>query len=124
MKSSVKFDCTTNVVYAVTEGKATVDDLVSGLSNLADNEELPRDLRIIEDSRKVKAVISQKELLSVVPILEKLIDNYTSIFHAVIHTDQKNTAMSFLLNELIKNNKYHLQVFSTTQAAKDWIGIK
>jgi hypothetical protein len=123
MKSEIRFNADEKVIYTKSEGLATIDDLINGLDQLANNKNLPRSLRIIEDSRDVKTSISRKELEVAIPILNKLIDNFTCICHAVIHTDQKNTAISIILSDMIQNEKYKLEVFSSMDGAKKWIGV-
>ncbi len=50
------------VIYARQEGSISIEQMLDGLRFMAENTSLPRQLRIIEDSRKAKITFTHNDI--------------------------------------------------------------
>ena len=118
---AVGFDPSDGVLYTRSADNTNLEDMLRGISSLKSNKTLPRKLKIVEDGRGVLVTFPVKDLVVLAKQLVLALDEYTSIRHAVIHDNPKNTAFAVLIGQQVKHGKYSLQVFSTYEAAREWV---
>ena len=115
------FDPVKGILYTRSNGITHLEDMLKGINSLAANNLLPRKLKIIEDALEAITTFSAREISIITKRLEEVLIEYTSIRHAVVHIDPKNTALSILIAMKVNNPKYCLATFSTMKAAQEWI---
>ena len=123
VRKETRFDENENILYTKVTGIAHLEDMLKGLEKLAEDKILPRTLKIVEDARVAKVTFSENDLHLLVEKIEIAADNFKLIRHAVIHSDPMNTALTILVGNLVKRENYHLKVFSTLEAAREWVRI-
>jgi len=119
--NEVRFDPIDGILQTFSSGVTTLEHMLKGIDSLGSNRELPRHLKILEDGRGAHTTFPSKDISILVDRLELALADYLSICHAVVHDDPKNTALAFLINSHMKNEKYTLEVFSTMEAARLWL---
>lgn len=117
----IGFDPKDGILYSSSVGIASLDSMFQALNALASNKLLPRNLRILEDGRGSQVNFPPKDIPALVSCMEKVLLEYNSIRHAVIHNDPTTTAFAFLLDHYMKNEKYTFKVFITFEAARRWV---
>ena len=118
----IGFNPNDRILYTRSAEVSSLDNMLQGLSKLASNKLLPRNLLIIEDGTGAHATFPPIDISLIVAKLELVLVDYTSIRHAVVHDIPRNTAMAILIaDRFINNEKYVLKVFSTFEAARKWV---
>lgn len=117
----IGFNPADGILYTRSTDVADLETMLKGLNFIASNKLLPRNLRILEDGRGAHVNFPVTDIPVLVSALEKILVEYTSIRHAVIHNDPTNTAFAIIIDRQIKNDKYILNVFSTFEAARKWV---
>jgi hypothetical protein len=102
-------------------GITTLDEIFEEFNQLINTKKLPKNLKILEDGRENQISFSTKDLDLLIGRLEMVVDDFTSIRHAVVYTDIRNKAYTILIGNMIKTSKYCVEVFSTLEAAEMWI---
>jgi hypothetical protein len=115
------FHDTDGILYVNVNGTLDLKDMFDGVDFLVNEKKLPRELKILESAEKVKVTFNENDISLIVDNLERNLGSYTSIRHAVIHSDPTNTAYTIIASNMIKNYNYQLMVFSTVEAAKSWL---
>ncbi len=110
------------ILYVKQQGEVSLENMRLGISFLRSNKDLPKNLRILEDSSDVKVTFTIKEIDFLVEALNETIQNFISVKHAVILNSPVNTVFAMILEskKLVKN--YELGVFSSFSAALTWLG--
>ena len=99
----------------------SLEDMLNGLKYLQQNNDLPRNLKILEDARKSKITFDMNDVDILIKNMNLSMQNFNKIMHAVIHDSPKNTALSMLVERKSINTNYKLMTFSTKEAALDWL---
>jgi hypothetical protein len=115
-------DASGTIIFVKQHGVVTLENMRLGISFLRDNKDLPKNLRILEDSTDVKVTFSIKEIDFLVEALNETTQNFSTVKHAVILNSPVNTVFAMILasKKLVKN--YELSVFSSVSAALAWLG--
>lgn len=109
------------LVYARQEGSVSIDQMLDGLRFMAKNTSLPRQLRIIEDSRKAKVTFSHNDIEQLVNAINELMIHYEGVRHAVVLDSPINTVFAMLFNTKRLSVAYRLEVFASVEAALAWL---
>jgi hypothetical protein len=117
------YDSDFQILFVGTDKKITLEDMFSQLEELKNNEDLPRDLKILEDSRLSSVDFNENDLPKLAKSLTEVLGKYKSFRHAVLLDNPIQTAYAIMMSNLVKNPKYNLKVFSTVEAAKEWLTI-
>ncbi len=99
----------------------TLNDMYNGVEFIHNDNSLPRDLRIYEDSRGVKATFNLKDLDQLIKKILEISKSYKSIKHAVVHNKSLYVAFGLFAEKLTSGKIYTMRVFSTPEAAWDWL---
>jgi len=118
---SAKFNHRTAILESKFEGKLTVNELIECIIVIKENETYPRFLKKLIDSKKATVNFSSNELALLAEEHFKIVEKYDYIVTAIILDTPKETAFAMLFQNLIKNNKSKFQLFSTREAAIDWL---
>ena len=118
-----RFDKEKKILYVTSIGKIQAAGMMKGVEFLKKAQGLPENLKILEDATEAKVVYSHEELEQVMRSLEKAIDKFKAIWHAVVLNDPTNTAFAILAGLMLTNQNYSLKVFSTRSAAEHWLSM-
>jgi len=109
------------ILYVTTKGNVKINDMFNGIDLLANMTDLPEVLRIFDNAATSIAAFNVSDIeLMVIKIRERL-GKFKSIRHAVVHTDPLSTAYAVIARKKIEMFNYHLEVFSSEQAAIKWL---
>lgn len=118
-----QLDVSNNILYVTSSGDVKLEDMLRGVEFIEKSEDLPRKLKILEDARTAKVAFNHSEIEIIMNSLEKAVQNYESIRHAIIVSDPTTTAFTMLAAMMINNKNYSLQTFSTKLAAEKWLEL-
>ena len=111
------------ILYVTFDGIIDIQDMFSGLKYLEEDPRLPDNLKILENAEKAHVTFNENDIPGLIENLERTIIKFTSVRHAVVHTNPVNTAYAMLGEQLVRKSKYTLKVFSNTEAAKAWLNV-
>ncbi len=109
------------VIYARQEGSISIEQMLDGLRFMAENTSLPRQLRIIEDSRKAKITFTHNDIELIVNAINEMMVKYESVRHAVLLDSPINTVFAMLFNTKRLSVAYRLEVFASVERALSWL---
>jgi len=118
---SEKFNPQTGILDSTFEGDVSLTEIVDYIIATKENRSYPRKLKILTDATKANMKLAPDDLSKIVEENIKSIEKYDYIFDAIVLMSPKETALSLLYQELAKSNKYQFQIFSTREAAIEWL---
>lgn len=115
------FNPETGILDSVFESKVDKKQLVDYIDTTRLNKSYPRKLKILTDSTNADMILTKNDLLEVVQANLKSLNEYDLIIDAIVTKNPKETAFSLFYKELSATNKYRFEVFSTREAAMQWL---
>ena len=116
-----KFDKDTGILRSCFEGNVTLEEIIEYIDATRKNISYPRRLKILTEADNAEFDFNPDDLLAIVEANNKSIEKYEYIIDAIIVSDSKATALSMLYQEFSKNKKYRFNIFSTKEAASEWL---
>lgn len=116
-----EFNHETGILESKFIGEVYLKEIVDYIRATKDNKNYPRKLKIKTNALESSFVFSVNDLEVIIYENNKSLENYEAIIDAIVIEDPKSTALSMLYQRLDKNEKYKFNVFSTTEAAQDWL---
>ena len=98
-----------------------LQEVIDYIRATKENKTYPRVLKIITDSKDATFEFSAQDLGTIVKENNKSLDQYDQIIDAIIINNPKATAITMLYQELSKNEKYMVRIFSSSNAALSWL---
>jgi hypothetical protein len=117
----INFNSDTNHLEADYNDEVTAKEVIDYITATKVNKKYPRVLKIISDTRNSSFNLSIEELNSIVEENFKSLENYSKIIDAIIVDDPKTTVLTMLYKQFSKNDKYKFEIFSTKEAALNWL---
>lgn len=116
-----KFNAKTAILETEFKGEVTLLEVVNYIIRTKENKMYPRTLKIFTDSSQAIFNFSIQDLNTIMEENLKSLMNYDCIIDAIIVDNPKNTVLTMLYAELTKTNKYKFKIFSTKEAALNWL---
>lgn len=116
-----KFNFQTGVLESMFSGEIYLKEITDYIIATKENTSYPRKLKIITDARNAHFNFLPKDLETIIYENNRSLEKYDFIVDAIIVKSPQTTAISMLYKELTKNKKYKFNIFSTREAAFEWI---
>ena len=118
-----KFNKEKDIVETLIKGETSIKDLTEYILTLSKDEHLPKKLKILSDARNGNFTSDTET-----DDLEKIVEaNYRSlavrdaVYDAFVLSSPVETAMGQLYKEFSKADNYFFNIFSTKEAAEEWL---
>ena len=118
-----KFNKTEEILHITVSGTFGIEHMFKEIDSFANDNSLPRELKILEDARNLKVTFTEEEIQLLIERLKSHLFKFKSIRHALVHLDPVNTAFAMMVSERLSSNNYLLKVFSDEEYALHWLGI-
>ena len=118
-----KFDSYGVYLWVKNSPTINLENMFSSSDFLMNEENLPEVLRVLEDATDSVVTFSVRDFEKLADRINKVSEKFRLVKHAVIHNSPKNTAFTLYFKDNYINNKYKLEVFSTFEAATNWLNI-
>lgn len=118
-----KFNEIEEVLFITVSGTFDINHMYKAIDSFADDNSLPRKLKILEDARYSNVTFTEEEIQLIIERLKSHLLKFDSIRHAVIHLDPVNTAFAMLVGGRLSGDNYILKVFSTQAYALHWLNL-
>lgn len=115
------FDHKKQILVTRFEGDVNLKEILDYIVSTRLNKKLPKKLRIITDSHKSNNLLIEEDLSVILEENKQSLKEFTYIIDAIILKDPLDTAMAYLYKELIKEDNYYFKLFSTYEAAENWV---
>lgn len=102
-------------------GTVTRNDIKDYLLDFSQIDNLPVDLKIFYDLRKVRMNLGFKDILFISKLSKRATYRYQIVRTALLVDTPKITAYSILFSSLLTSKKTYRKVFSTEKAAYKWL---
>lgn len=118
-----KFNESEETLFIAVSGTFGINHMFKTIDSFADDNSLPRNLKICEDARYSNVTFSEDEIQLIIERLKSHLFKFNSIRHAVIHLDPVNTAFATLVGNRLSGGNYVLKVFSSEEYALHWLRL-
>ncbi len=118
-----KFNETDEILFITVSGTFGIYHMFKAIDSFADDNSLPRKLRILEDARYSNVTFTEEEIQLIIERLKSHLFKFDSIRHALIHLDPVNTAFAMLVGDRLSGGNYILKVFSDEDYAIHWLHL-
>lgn len=115
------FNSEINILEVSYQGKISMEELFEYGRKIRNNKTYPRDLKIFTDATKADYAIKEKDIHTLLRSIEKDVNDYYKVKSAMLHSSPKETAISMILEFEEKIPKYSHRIFSTREAALQWL---
>ncbi len=118
---TASFDYEKGILKSTFEGVVSLKEIIDYINATKDNTTYPRVLKILTDATKAEMNFNPEDLPLIVEANYKSIEKYDYIIDAIVLDAPKETALSLLYQKLAETKKYKFQIFSTQNAALNWL---
>ena len=115
------FDHQKQILVTRFEGEIFLKEIIDYINVTKINKDYPRELRILTDSSKSNMLLSAEDLPMIVEENNNALKEYTYIVDAIVLGNPHDTAISYLYKEISKNKNYFFKLFSSNEAAIQWL---
>ena len=118
-----KFNKETGTLETTFIGEVNVKDITEYILAVSKNKTLPRKLKILSDATKGKFSIGvlPKDMAKLVDANKKSLAQREFIYDAFIVSGTFEMALGMLYKSISKTKNYRFNVFSTKEAALEWL---
>lgn len=109
------------ILEIVYSGDISFDDMISLGEKIRDNINLPRELKMLTDATKASYNFTPDKIPIINQKIKNDIKNYISVKAAFLQSRPTETAMSVVFEEQNEVEKYNHRIFSTREAALQWL---
>lgn len=120
------YNNSTKILEVTFTGDITVQEMKNYIVSLRENKDLPSKLRILSDASKAKFAerVSKNDLIDFLNENKKTLSRMEYVYDAYVITGTFETALGVLYKTLNTIKNYSFNVFSTKEAAYNWLSIK
>ena len=118
---NTKFNFQTGILESKFNGEIYLNEITNYIIATKENNSYPRTLKIISDASNAHFNFQPKDIEVIIYENNRSLERYDYIIDAIIVESPRTTAITILYKELSKNRKYIFNVFSTKEAALEWI---
>lgn len=115
------YDSANCILHSEFSGPITLNELMDYFYELATNSNLPDSFYYFEDHTEADFVFKAKDLKKVTRLVNTCIKRFKYIKVAIVLSKPKETAYSILALQHIKFPALNALVFSTREAATEWL---
>jgi hypothetical protein len=118
-----KFNSKIGILETKFEGKVSVKDMLDYIFSIRKNSNLPSILKIYSDATdaKFEENVSRKDLEKFLEENRITLAQKAFVYDAFVISSTFETALGMLYRELNKIENYKFEVFSTKEAAIEWL---
>ncbi len=118
------YDTHEEVLHVDINGELTLTDMFEAMQILLHDQNLPKNLKILENPTKANIQFNAKDLSLIADKMKQSLKNFNTVKHAVIQAKPMGTAFVIMITDMIKVKGYSLEVFSTEKSARKWLNLK
>lgn len=105
-------------------GKIDAKEIIDYIDNLDLDKKVYENLLYFEDQSKAEFIFNPSEIRKLIHALFTKVSRLSAIRVAIFNLQPKETAFSLIAIRLLRAKKVHAKVFSTKEAAMDWLLLK
>lgn len=118
---SATFNNHLNILETQFKNDVYLNDVLNYITATIENTTYPRILKILTNAKQVKFKFTVNDLKAISNESSKSLKHYDIIADAIVVNSPEAAAITTLYQALSKNESYHFEVFSTKEAALNWL---
>lgn len=115
------FNTDKGYLESIWEGEVSLDQIVHYIRETKENKDYPRKLKILSFAHKSTLLLEPDDLRVIAKENERSVAQYDSIVDAFIANEAQIAALSMLYEKFSRIQGYKFKVFSTPEAAMEWL---
>lgn len=112
------------IFYVILSGVVTAADIITYLHEFEKIDYLPPNIRLLYDLRNASINLKLRDIVAISKFSKKVTSAYQSVRTAFLVSKPNVTAYSILFSRESKSKKTSRKVFSTENAAIQWLNSK
>lgn len=110
------------ILETKTSGILKIEDIINHYDEIARDDTLPRNLKVLIDTRGTQFDVKMNEMSLATNTVKNVLQKYNYIKEAIL-VDKPSTTVVAMLFEINSTGfeSYNFQVFSTENAARNWL---
>lgn len=120
----LNYDPKVEILKVKFTGSIGIEDIEDYVKRITSLDYLPNNLDILNDMTDVDRYVSVEEVNKVLRTIQPHLSKFTHIRVASVHEKPQSTAISTLIRERNKFENMEYRVYSSPQAAIEWLMIK
>lgn len=118
------YDPELRVISTYYSGKIDAKEIIEYIDKLEVDKKVYENLLYFEDQSKAEFIFNPSEIRKLIHALFTKASSLSAIRVAILNLRPKETAFSLIAIRLLKGKKVNAKVFSTKEAALDWLLLK
>lgn len=118
-----RFNKETQILEVSYTGNILPEEIISYNEFIAENKNLPRELKVLVDARTASYQFSTKTIEILKVLVKQFMQNYKFMKVALVHSKPLETAFSQIIEDKQQPKNYFHHTFSTKEAALDWLEL-
>ncbi|MCF6366484.1 MAG: hypothetical protein L3J35_09825 [Bacteroidales bacterium] len=117
------FNSKSSILETIISDEVTIDEIKKYIISIAEYKNLPNILKIMTDASlgKLPENIKPEEIHKIVKVNNLPLLKRDLICHALVVSSPKETAFGHLYKDLSRRDNYYFNIFSTKEAAINWL---
>ena len=118
-----RFNKKTAMVESVIEGENTIEDFTNYLLSLSKEQNFPDILKVFSNGEKGRFAkhVNPEDMYKIANAIQELLKKHKKVYTAFIISTSLETAMAELYKDFSSSKNYKFKVFSTKEAAIQWL---
>lgn len=118
-----QFNTKTAIVESLIEGEISIQDFTSYLLSLSKEKHFPDTLKIFSNGEKGRFAkhVNPEDMYKIADAIQELLKKHKKVYTAFIISTSLETAMAELYKDFSSSKNYKFKVFSTKEAAIQWL---
>ena len=118
----VRFNEERGILETELSGELSQQEILAYVNSLRENRQsYPDHLKILTKATNAHINLAKEALDVIIAEINKHPGMYENVHHAAVIASPRETAISLLFEEFTKSGTYEFKVFSTQEAALDWL---
>jgi hypothetical protein len=102
-------------------GPVTFSDIKEYLDRFKTIEDLPEKIRLLYDMREGEIDLAEEDLINIARLADEATEKYSSVYTAFLVSKPDVTAFTYIFSQFKRNKHSTRRVFSTQEAAINWL---
>jgi hypothetical protein len=121
---SAKFNKETGILDSTFSGDVRVEEIIEYIDATKNNNTYPRLLKILTDATSANMIFEPEDIPKIVRANFQSLEKYDYIIDGIVVSSALETALTVLYQQFSRTNKYRFQMFSTREAAENWLEVQ
>ena len=115
------YNSSNQVLFITDSDTVNLNNMLNAIQFLSETDYLPENLKILESASLSTITFNENDLPVILEFAKNKLSRFSSVRHAVVHSEPINTAFAIIMSEKLSELDYVLMVFSKEKDALQWL---